>query len=170
MARTVTDAAILLGALEGAAPDANDPATKTCAPPPGRDYTKFLETGALKGARIGIPRAFFYDKLTPPGGKEPRGGVNADQAKVMADAIAVAEDAGRRPRRSRRHPEHRGQGREEQLPDVEHLFGLERQEGQGRGLLGLLQVRHEARFQQVAGVARPVGAGQDVDGTARSGT
>ena len=94
MARTVTDAAILLGALEGAAPDANDPATKTCTPPPGRDYTKYLETGALKGARIGIPRAFFYDKLTPPGGKEPRGGVNADQAKVMADAIAVLKTQG----------------------------------------------------------------------------
>ena len=29
MARTVTDAAILLGVLEGAAPDPNDPATKT---------------------------------------------------------------------------------------------------------------------------------------------
>ncbi len=90
MARTVTDAAILLGALEGAAPDPNDPATKTCTPPPGRDYTKFLDTGALKGARIGIPRIFFYDKVTPPGGKEPRGGLNADQAKVMADAIALS--------------------------------------------------------------------------------
>jgi amidase len=94
MARTVTDAAILLGALESAAPDANDSATKTCAPPPGRDYTKLLETGALKGARIGIPRAFFYDKLTPPGGKEPRGGVNADQAKVMVEAIAVLKVQG----------------------------------------------------------------------------
>ena len=94
MARTVTDAAILLGALEGAAPDPNDPATKTCAPPPGRDYTKFLELRALKGARIGIPRAFFYDKVTPPGGKEPRGGLNADQAKVMADAIEALKQQG----------------------------------------------------------------------------
>ena len=94
MARTVTDAAILLGALEGAAPDPNDPATKTCAPPPGRDYTKFLEAGALKGARIGIPRAFFYDKFTPPGGKESRGGLNADHAKVMAEAIEVLKRQG----------------------------------------------------------------------------
>jgi amidase len=94
MARTVTDAAILLGALEGAATDADDPATKTCSPPPGRDYTKFLEPGALKGARIGIPRAFFYDKITPPGGKEPRGGVNADQAKVMTEAIETLKRQG----------------------------------------------------------------------------
>src|SRR6266498_5196687 len=94
MARTMTDAAILLGALEGAAPDPNDPATKTCTLPPGRDYTKFLEAGALKGARIGIPRVFFYDKVTPPGGKEARGGLNADQAKVMADAIAVLRQQG----------------------------------------------------------------------------
>jgi amidase len=89
MARTVTDAATLLGALEGAAPDPNDPATKTCAPPPGRDYTRFLDAGALKGARIGIPRAYFYDKFTPPGAKEPRGGLTSDQSKVMAGAIEI---------------------------------------------------------------------------------
>src|ERR1700730_14864239 len=38
LAKTVTDAAILLGALESATPDPNDPATQKCAPPPGRDY------------------------------------------------------------------------------------------------------------------------------------
>jgi amidase len=94
MARTVTDAAILLGALEGAVPDPNDDATKNCAPPAGRQYTKFLEVGALKGARIGIPRAFYYEKVTPPGAKEPRGGLNPDQAKVMAGAIQVLREQG----------------------------------------------------------------------------
>jgi amidase len=94
MARTVTDAAILLGALEGAEPDPNDPATKTCTPPPRRDYTQYLKADALKGARIGIPRAFYYDKATPPGAKEPRGGLNADQAKVMAEAIEVLKKQG----------------------------------------------------------------------------
>jgi amidase len=95
MARSVRDAAILLGALEGAAPDPNDEATKTCAPPPpGRDYTRFLDAGALKGARIGVPRAFYYDKTTPPGAKEPRGGLNPDQAKSMAEAIAVLKAQG----------------------------------------------------------------------------
>src|SRR5580693_3951872 len=43
MARTVRDAAVLMGVLESASPDPNDPATKTCTPPPGRDYTKFLK-------------------------------------------------------------------------------------------------------------------------------
>ena len=33
MAKTVTDAAILLGALESAVPDPNDPATRRCTPP-----------------------------------------------------------------------------------------------------------------------------------------
>ena len=37
LARTVTDAAILLGTLESATPDPNDAATKACTPPPGRD-------------------------------------------------------------------------------------------------------------------------------------
>lgn len=89
MARTVTDAAILLGAMEGAAPDPKDAATQTCAPPPGHDYTRFLNPGGLKGARIGIPRAFFFEKLVLPGGKEPRGGLSVEQANVMAEAIAV---------------------------------------------------------------------------------
>jgi amidase len=94
MTRTVADAAIMLGAMEGAMADPDDPATKTCAPPPGRDYTKFLNAGALKGARIGIPRAFFYDRATPPGAKEPRGGLTDAQRKVMDEAIAVLEQQG----------------------------------------------------------------------------
>ena len=94
MAKTVTDAAIVLGAVEGAAPDPSDAATKACTPPPGRDYTKFLKTDALKGARIGIPRAFYYDKITAPGTTEPRGGLTPDQAKVMAEAIDVLKQQG----------------------------------------------------------------------------
>jgi len=96
MAKTVTDVAIMLGALEGAAPDPNDPATSTCTPPAGRDYTPFLKADGLKGARIGIPRAFFYDRVTVPGNKDQqqRGGLNPDQAKAMADAIDVLTKLG----------------------------------------------------------------------------
>lgn len=94
MARTVTDAAILLGVLEGTAPDPNDEATKRCTPPPGNDYTPFLKADALRGARIGIPRAFYYDKVTPSFEKEPRGGLDEAQAKAMAEAIAVLKQQG----------------------------------------------------------------------------
>jgi amidase len=94
MAKSVTDAAIMFGALEGASPDPNDPATTTCVPPAGRDYTRFLKADGLKGARIGIPRAFFYDKTTPPGAKEPRGGLNPEQAKVMTEAIGILKQQG----------------------------------------------------------------------------
>jgi amidase len=94
MTRTVTDAAIMLGVLEGTAPDPNDAATQTCTPPTGRDYTKFLNTNALKGARIGIPRAFYFDKITLPGEEKPRGGLDAARAKVMADAIAILKQQG----------------------------------------------------------------------------
>jgi amidase len=94
MARTVTDAAIMLGVLEGAAADPNDPATSKCSRPLGRDYTKYLNREGLKGARIGIPRAFFYDKFTPPGAKEPRGGLSPEQAKVMDEAIAILKRQG----------------------------------------------------------------------------
>jgi amidase len=94
MAKTVTDAAILFGALEGPAPDPNDPATQKCARPPGRDYTRFLKADGLKGARIGIPRGFYYDSATPPGEKEPRGGLHEDQKGVMAKAIAILKQRG----------------------------------------------------------------------------
>ena len=95
MARTVTDAAILLGALESAAPDPHDPATTTCTPPPGRDYTKFLKTDSLKGARIGIPRVYFYDSgPAGRGGGRGRGGLNPAQAKVMEEAIAALQQQG----------------------------------------------------------------------------
>ena len=94
MTRTVADSAIMLGAMEGAQPDPNDAATRTCTPPPNRDYTKFLNAAGLKGARIGVPRAFYIDRVTLPGETAARGGVNPDQAKVMAEAIAVLRQQG----------------------------------------------------------------------------
>jgi amidase len=53
MARTVADAATLLGVLAGA--DADDPAT--AAARVESDYTKFLDPKGLQGARIGVARA-----------------------------------------------------------------------------------------------------------------
>src|SRR5258706_2813636 len=85
MARSVTDAAIMLGAMEGGSPDPDDAATKACAPPAGRDYTRFLDRAALKGARIGGPRAFFYDAVTSGGSSGPRGGLTSEQRKAMDD-------------------------------------------------------------------------------------
>ncbi|RYX80551.1 amidase, partial [bacterium] len=58
MTRTVTDAAILLGALVG-----NDPADPITAHSISghTDYTQFLNADGLNGARIGIARQFFGD-------------------------------------------------------------------------------------------------------------
>jgi amidase len=94
LARTVRDAAIMLGALEGAQPDPLDPATARCQPPPGRDYTRFLQADALRGARIGVPRAFYYDAVAPPGFSEMRGGLNQAQREAMSSAITVLKAQG----------------------------------------------------------------------------
>jgi amidase len=94
LAKSVADAAVMFGALEGASPDPNDPASRTCTPPPNRDYTQYLDAGGLKGARIGIPRAFFYDRVTVAGTDQPRGGLTPSQASAMADAIAVLRAQG----------------------------------------------------------------------------
>src|SRR5215467_4820097 len=82
MTKTVTDAAILLGVMEGKEPDPMDPATSRCPRPPNNDYTRFLKSDGLKGARIGIPRMSFYDR------------VNGDRAKAMADAIDILKQQG----------------------------------------------------------------------------
>ena len=57
MARTVADAAVLLGTLAGA--DADDPATAAAGGKMAPDYTAFLDAAALRGARLGVARKFF---------------------------------------------------------------------------------------------------------------
>jgi len=57
MARTVRDAAILLGALVGV--DPRDSATSASAGKSSPDYTKFLDPHGLRGARIGVARKYF---------------------------------------------------------------------------------------------------------------
>jgi amidase len=114
MAKSVSDVAIMFGAMESASPDPNDPATKLCTPAPGRDYTKFLKRDGLKGARIGIPRAFYFDRLSPAdappppagragrgergggagGGRGNAGGLNDAQKAAMNEAIAVLKREG----------------------------------------------------------------------------
>jgi amidase len=57
MARTVADAAIVLGALTGV--DPRDPATQESRGKAHTDYSRFLDPNGLKGARIGVARNYF---------------------------------------------------------------------------------------------------------------
>src|SRR5262249_52719155 len=57
MARTIRDAAILLGALAGS--DARDAATVDADAKRQKDYTQFLDPNGLRGARIGVDRKYF---------------------------------------------------------------------------------------------------------------
>src|ERR1700687_2541114 len=58
MARTVRDAAILLGILTGA--DERDPITVSSRSKGHSDYTRFLDADGLRGARIGVARTKFF--------------------------------------------------------------------------------------------------------------
>src|ERR671919_512311 len=82
LARTVTDAAILLGALAGY--DPADPATAACLLPGNchSDYTRFLDKHALRGARIAVPRVPYWT------------GFSAAQQGIMLDAIAALRREG----------------------------------------------------------------------------
>ena len=63
MARTVADAAILLGALTGV--DPRDEATAASAGQSRTDYTTFLDPKGLQGARLGVCRSHFMG-YSPP--------------------------------------------------------------------------------------------------------
>lgn len=76
MTRSVTDAAILLGAL--AVPDPADPATAQSVP--AADYTLSLQPDALTGARIGVCRNFL--------------GRDARAAQVFERALATLRSLG----------------------------------------------------------------------------
>ena len=78
MCRTVTDAAILLGALAGI--DTRDEATRASAGKSFADYTKFLDANGLKGARIGVHRKGF--------------GFNDAVDKLMGDCIDIMKKRG----------------------------------------------------------------------------
>jgi amidase len=62
MARTVTDAVLLLNALVGY--DASDSAMGIGLGRQHTDYADFLDRNGLQGARIGIPRDYFFEELT----------------------------------------------------------------------------------------------------------
>ena len=79
LARTVRDAAILLGTLVGV--DDRDPATGASRGRFHRDYTRFLDADGLRGARIGVPRTVYF-------------GYDAHADEIAERAIAVMREAG----------------------------------------------------------------------------
>jgi amidase len=62
MARTVRDAVLLLNAMLGN--DNHDAAMGTNVGKIHEDYTVFLDEDGLQGARIGIPRDYYFEELT----------------------------------------------------------------------------------------------------------
>ena len=59
LARTVRDAALLLGAITG--PDSADPASVAVGERFESGYERFLDADGLRGARVGIARRFFAE-------------------------------------------------------------------------------------------------------------
>ncbi len=101
MARTVADAAILLGVLEGAASDGHDPATSACPRVPNADYARFLNPRGLPGKRIGVPRGTFVDE--PRHGQflreaiarlQEHGATVVDPVAMSAEPLPVCRDEG----------------------------------------------------------------------------
>ena len=79
MARTVADAAILLGAMAGV--DGGDPATAKSRGHSEEDYRRFLDPHGLMGARIGIVREKLF-------------GYSEESDRIAEAAIEALRDAG----------------------------------------------------------------------------
>ncbi|HEX5481936.1 MAG TPA: amidase [Terriglobia bacterium] len=88
MARTITDAAVLLGALTGVDPD--DPITLESRGRAHSDYTKFLDPHGLRGARIGVARQFFEFNESVDRLMESVLGEMKSQGAVLVDPANVA--------------------------------------------------------------------------------
>lgn len=85
MARTVTDAVHLLNGMLGA-----DPQDAAMGSGSGRrhpDYIRFLDKDALQGARIGIPRDYYFEELT-----EEQLGIFNRAVDIMKDLGATIVD------------------------------------------------------------------------------
>ena len=78
MARSVRDAAILLGVLAGS--DPGDAATADADAKKQTDYTQFLDASGLKGMRIGVARKYF--------------GFSDAVDKVIGEAISAMKSSG----------------------------------------------------------------------------
>lgn len=83
MCRTLRDAAILLGTLTGVDPE--DSYTNDSQGKSSTDYTQFLDSNGLKGARIGVARKYF-------GFSEAVDGIMAEAIDVMKKQGATIVD------------------------------------------------------------------------------
>ena len=163
MARTVRDAAVLMGVLESAGARserrrhqgvhaAGQPRLHR-VPRRRRAQRRAHRRAACLLHRSG-DRAGREDAARRPQSRSGQGDGRGHRA---------AEGAGRRGRRSGRRAEHRRDGPGRQLPALRLLPGRRAQEGRRRQLHGELQVRDEARLQRLAGQPRPGRAGEDAD-------
>ena len=78
LAKSVADAALLLGALQGF--DPNDAASAALGARAVPDYVKFVDPDGLRGARLGIARKFFAD--------------NTPMNAFLDHCVALLKDAG----------------------------------------------------------------------------
>ncbi|MBN1305957.1 MAG: amidase [Anaerolineales bacterium] len=78
LGRSVADAVLLLEAMTGV--DGRDPATKASQGRSCLDYSQFLDSEGLKGARLGVARNYF--------------GFDARVDRIMEASIAIMEKAG----------------------------------------------------------------------------
>ena len=98
LARSVRDAAVLLGVMTG--PDSADPASVAVGKRFEGDYARFLDADGLRGARLGIARRFFVDNAPLNGFLDKcvallkgAGAIIVDPADLPAhDGLAAAEN------------------------------------------------------------------------------
>ena len=95
MARSVADAAMLLGVARGRRTRSARPGhARVHAAAAPRLHGVPARRARSKGARIGVPRAFFYEPVQMPGTRGAARGPEQRGAPAMTDAIAALRAAG----------------------------------------------------------------------------
>ena len=91
IARTVRDAALLLGAMAGQDDDA-DAATVAVGTRFEADYTRFLDNDGLRGARVGIARRFFAENTLLDRYLDGCVAILKRAGAIVVDPVALATD------------------------------------------------------------------------------
>ena len=163
MTRSVSDAAIMLGAME-ARPRPERPGDAQLPAAGGPRLYEISQPRRRSRARASEFRARSSTSRRRPVPPRRAAGLNDAQRAMMKEVIATLRQQGAVIVDPSRHPErHRHRPPAKNFINWNPCSGLENAKGLDIELLGRVQVRHEARLQRLAAVARRQGAGEDAD-------
>ena len=168
MTRTVADAAIMLGAMEGATPGSQRRGdAHVHAAAESRLHEVPQRRRAEGRAHRRAARVLHRSRDAARRDDTPRGGLNAEQAKVMAEAIAVLKQQGAVIVDPADIPSFVAKNASDSFPLWDFCSGAEHAKGKDANCSINFKYGMKRDYNAWLAVARTVGAGEDAEGTSR---